>query len=196
MILGPGAHGGPHGPYWALWGPIGPYAALRECAKRNLHLSWAALPLLAAASKFPTLVQGNAGHLETRVQCGPHGAPMGPRAQNHDFYLFFSQKWSPGPPQRSPVIFGFCRIFPDLGPEPASGHGPRNLAPEPPGLATEPSELATEPSGLATDPSGLATDPSGRVSGLTSGVWTDIGCLDWGRMSGLTSGVWTDIGCL
>ena len=33
-------------------------------------------------------------------------------------------------------------------------------------------------------------------SGLTSGVWTDIGCLDWGRVSGLGSDDWTGIGCL
>ena len=116
---------------------------------------------------------------------GPFGAPRAPSGAPGD------SGGAPGAPRRLP---GHFWKNPDFGPEPASGHGPRNLAPEPLGLATEPSELATEPSELATEPSGLATDPSGRVPGLTSGVWTDIGCLDWGRMPVTQSGATLTVG--
>ena len=42
--------------------------------------------------------------------------------------------------------------------------------------------------------SGLASGvcDMGRVSGLTSGVWTDIGCLDWGSDACDTVGGYPD----
>ena len=94
---------GPHGPMWSPWGPIGPFVGQGLVRSKHMY-QW-------GPGKLHHVVRDEIGRVTslrlkaTRVQCasrksrsaagahgGPMGAPMGPRAQNHDFYWFFWSK--------------------------------------------------------------------------------------------------------
>ena len=101
-LLGPPSC--PWGPAWGPWGPTlcCGFALLATC--RGL-LALAEYVQQESATRIAISFTMVAHTTATRVQCasrksrsaagahgGPMGAPMGPRAQNHDFYLFFWSK--------------------------------------------------------------------------------------------------------